>query len=57
MSETSKAWSEMDVFDLKNHVEQGCSLEETADFLMRTEREVREKMEDLGLRAEGKRTA
>jgi hypothetical protein len=41
-----KTWSEMDVFDLKNHIEQGCSIEETAEFLMR---EVRDKTLDLGL--------
>jgi hypothetical protein len=45
-----KAWSEMDVVDLKNHLAQGCSVEETADFLMRSEREVREKMDELDLR-------
>jgi hypothetical protein len=44
-----KAWSEMDLFDLKNHLAQGCSVEETAEFLMRSEREVREKMAELGL--------
>jgi hypothetical protein len=44
-----KQWSEMDVFDLKNHLAQGCSVEETAEFLMRTEHEVREKMDELDL--------
>jgi hypothetical protein len=47
----------MDVFDLQNHLAHGCSVAETAEFLMRSEREVREKMEELGLRGEGKRPA
>jgi hypothetical protein len=44
-----KPWSEMDVFDLENHLAQGDSVARTADFLMRREEEVRAKMEELGL--------
>lgn len=47
----------MDVCDLKNHRAQGCSVAETAEFLMRSEREVREKMEEHGLRGVGRRPA
>lgn len=54
MSETDnlnvgKEWSEMDIFDLKNAVDQGSSITDIADFLMRSESEVREKMVELGL--------
>jgi hypothetical protein len=52
-----KAWSQMNVCDLKNHLAQGSWVAETAEFLMRSEREVREKMEELGLRGDGKRPA
>ena len=44
-----KQRSEMDVFDPKNHLTQGCSIEEIAEFLMRSEREMREKMDELDL--------
>jgi hypothetical protein len=44
-----KPWSEMDLFDLRNHLAQGASVAETAEFLMRREDEVRAKIEDLGL--------
>jgi hypothetical protein len=30
-----KAWSEMDIFDLKNGSERGDSIRDIADFLMR----------------------
>jgi hypothetical protein len=43
-----KPWSAMELFDLRNHIAQGCPIEETSDFVMRSEREVREKMEELG---------
>jgi hypothetical protein len=46
---TGKAWSEMDLFDLKNSLAQGDSPEKVAVFLCRTEREVRIKMAELGL--------
>jgi hypothetical protein len=52
-----KAWSQMNVCVLKNHLAQGSWVAETAEFLMRSEREVREKMEELGLRGDGKRPA
>lgn len=44
-----KEWSEMDVFDLRNHIAEGCSIAETAEFLMRSEHEVCEKMRELNL--------
>ena len=39
-----KPWSEMDVFDLQNNVARGDLVEETAEFLMRREDEVRQKI-------------
>jgi hypothetical protein len=47
-----KAWSEMDVFDLRNHLAEGASVEETAEFLMRSVEEVEVKARELGLIAE-----
>jgi hypothetical protein len=47
-----KAWSEMDLFDLQNHLGEGASTEETADFLMRSVEEVEVKARELGLIAE-----
>lgn len=44
-----KPWSEMDILDLQNCVERGISLKEIADFLMRREDEVVEKINELGL--------
>jgi hypothetical protein len=44
-----KAWSEMDVFDLQNHLGEGASIEEAADFLMRSVEEVEVKARELGL--------
>ena len=45
-------WSEEDIRDLENHVRQGASLEETAEFLCRsgTVEAVAEKARELGLR-------
>jgi hypothetical protein len=42
-----KRWSEMDLFDLKNSLASNTSVEEIADFLCRSEKEVREKIADL----------
>jgi hypothetical protein len=46
-----KEWSEMDIFDLKNHLRTGASIEEMATFLCRrgTIDDVRRKAEELGL--------
>lgn len=46
-----KPWSDMDLFDLRNHVERGASLEVTATFLCRsgTKHEVAAKAKELGL--------
>jgi hypothetical protein len=48
---TGTPWSEMDLFDLRNSLEQGDTPEKVADFLCRTLSEVREKMAELGLQA------
>ena len=48
-----KPWSEMDLFDLQNNVARGDLVEETAEFLMRREDEVRRKINEL--RAKRKR--
>jgi len=44
-------WSEEDIRDLENHIRQGASLEETAEFLCRcgTVEAVAEKAKQLGL--------
>jgi hypothetical protein len=46
-----KPWSEMDLFDLRNSLAYGRSIEEVAGFLCRsgTVEEVRRKAEELGL--------
>ena len=46
-----KTWFEMDLWDLKNSLAQGDSIEEVAGFLCRsgTVDEVRRKAEQLGL--------
>jgi hypothetical protein len=46
-----KPWSEMDLFDLRNSLAHGESIEEVAGFLCRsgTVEEVRRKAEELGL--------
>jgi hypothetical protein len=48
-----KPWSEMDLFDLRNSLAYGQSIEEVAGFLCRsgTVEEVRHKPEELGLAA------
>ena len=50
---TGKRWSENDVRDLRAAIENGDLLNEIADFLCRTKREVREKARELGLRING----
>jgi hypothetical protein len=52
---TGTPWSEMDLFDLRNSLEQGDAPEKVADLLCRTVSEVREKMAELELVA-GPRT-
>ena len=42
-----KPWSEMDLFDLQNNVARGDLVEETAEFLMRREDEMRRKINEL----------
>jgi hypothetical protein len=49
-----KPWSEMDLFDLQNNVARGDLVEETAEFLMRREDEVREKIRELRANARKK---
>jgi hypothetical protein len=51
-----KPWSAMDLFDLKNSLAYGSSVKEIAEFLMRREIEVREKMLELGLKERRKLT-
>ena len=48
---TGKPWSEMDDDDLKNCHALGQSVAETADYLMRTHKEVTERKRELGLLA------
>jgi len=44
-----KEWSEMDIWDLKNHVAHGASLAETSKFLCRSDEfEVARKANELG---------
>jgi len=47
-----KVWSEMDLWDLKNSLERGNSIEEVSEFLCRkgTIDEVRRKADELGLK-------
>ena len=44
---TGQEWSEMDLFDLANCVRLNNPIEEIADFLCRSRREVREKLAEL----------
>jgi len=48
-----KPWSEMDLVDLRNSVAHGTPVAEIADFLCRSEREVQEKIAELGLSQRG----
>jgi hypothetical protein len=43
-------WSEADISDLKNELDHGRTVAETASFLCRDVDEVREKMKELGFR-------
>jgi hypothetical protein len=43
-------WSRMDLFDLRNRLEHGRTVADVAAFLARTETEVRDKAEELGLK-------
>ncbi len=52
---TGKAWSEMDVWDLRNSLSHGDTIAEVADFLCRGVDEVRKKMTELGLKETAKR--
>jgi hypothetical protein len=49
-----KPWSEMDLFDLQNNMARGDLVEETAEFLMRREDEVREMIRELRIKARKK---
>ena len=42
-----KDWSEMDLFDLRNSLALGSSVAYIADFLCRSEKEVRKKIAEL----------
>ena len=44
---TGQEWSEIDLFDLANCVRLNNPIEEIADFLCRSRREVREKLAEL----------
>jgi hypothetical protein len=44
-----EAWSEMDLWDLKDSLAHGRSIEKVAVFLCRSFSEVRRKAENLGL--------
>jgi hypothetical protein len=43
-----KPWSDMDLVDLRNSLAQGSSVAYIAEFLCRSEDEVREKIAELG---------
>ena len=49
-------WSEADISDLKNELDHGRTVAQTASFLCRDEDEVRAKMKEFGLQP-GKRRA
>jgi hypothetical protein len=46
---TGKEWSKKDLFSLRNRIEHGRTVAHIATFLMRTEKEVREKAAELGI--------
>ena len=52
---SGEPWSDMDLDDLRNHLARDSSVAETADFLMRDEDEVREKMRELDLQEKTQR--
>ena len=47
---TGKEWSKKELFSLQNRIEHGRTVAHIADFLMRTEAEVRDKAAELGLK-------
>lgn len=63
---TGKPWSETDIFRLKVSFANGDSAEKTATFLLRTKKEIEDKLKELGpeitglssarLRSTGRRT-
>ena len=46
---SGEPWSEADISDLKNELDHGRTIAETASFLCRDVSEVRAKMKELGL--------
>jgi hypothetical protein len=46
---SGEQWSEADISDLKNELDHGRTVAQTASFLCRDISEVREKMKELGL--------
>ena len=46
---SGEPWSEADISDLKNELDHGRTVAQTASFLCRDISEVREKMKELGL--------
>ena len=46
---TGKPWSEMDNADLRHDVKRKVPVDRIAEFLCRTEKEVRDKARELGL--------
>jgi hypothetical protein len=47
---SGEQWSEADISDLKNELDHGRTVAQTASFLCRDISEVREKMKELGFR-------
>ena len=54
---SGEPWSEADISDLKNELDHGRTIAQTASFLCRDVDEVRAKMKELGLSQPGKRRA
>ena len=48
---SGEPWSEADISDLKNKIDRGRTIAETASFLCRDVDEVRAKMKEFGLTA------
>ena len=46
---SGEQWSEADISDVKNELDHGRTVAQTASFLCRDISEVREKMKELGL--------
>ena len=51
---SGEPWSEADISDLKNEIDHGRTMAQTASFLCRDATEIRAKMKELGLQP-GKR--